>query len=153
MKEQPSKELLAGLSDPHMERVILGAMMLDGRAIAEATDRLAPDDFALDSNKRIFRCVTDMLRRSINVDVSTVRGELERRGELSSIGGLDALLILTDGIPRNYSIDSYVRLVKEKALIRHAVEMHWEAYSSGSAFVDDPNAFIERSIENLQHLR
>ena len=45
----------AGLpSNIDAEKTILGAILLDNAAHAEAAERLEPDDFSLDSHKRIF---------------------------------------------------------------------------------------------------
>ncbi len=52
------------------------------------------------------------------MDYTTVRAELERRREIDAIGGPAYLAYLTEGIPRNLNIESYVRIVKDKSLLR-----------------------------------
>jgi replicative DNA helicase len=52
------------------------------------------------------------------VDLLTVGEELGRRRELDSIGGPAYLAFLTEGIPRNFNIESYVQIVKDKSLLR-----------------------------------
>ena len=44
--------------------------------------------------------------------------ELTRRRELDSVGGPAYLAYLSEGIPRNFNIESYVRIVKDKSLLR-----------------------------------
>ncbi|MGA2438106.1 MAG: replicative DNA helicase, partial [Acidobacteriaceae bacterium] len=44
--------------------------------------------------------------------------ELARRRELDSIGGPAYLAFLTEGIPRNFNIESYVQIVRDKSLLR-----------------------------------
>jgi replicative DNA helicase len=44
--------------------------------------------------------------------------ELARRRELDSIGGPAYLAYLSEGIPQNFNIESYVRIVKDKSLLR-----------------------------------
>ncbi len=60
------------------------------------------------------------------VDYTTVREELTRRRELDSIGGPAYLAFLTEGIPRNLNIESYVRIVKDKSLLRQLMAIFHE---------------------------
>ena len=105
-------------SSVHTEVVILGAMLLDGMAISDATARLKPEDFSLDSHQRVYRAIVDMMAVGHAIDFTTVREELSKRKELDSIGGPAYLAFLTEGIPRNLNIESYVRIVKDKSLLR-----------------------------------
>jgi replicative DNA helicase len=52
------------------------------------------------------------------IDYLTVQEELARRRELDSIGGPAYLAYLTEGIPRNFNIESYVQIVRDKSLLR-----------------------------------
>ena len=45
----------------HTEIAILGAMLLDSVAITDATARLLPEDFSLDSHQRVYRAIIDMV--------------------------------------------------------------------------------------------
>ena len=105
-------------SSIHTEVVILGAMLLDGVAIVDATAKLRTEDFSLDSHQRVYRAMVEMMARGHAIDYTTVREELTRRRELDSIGGPAYLAYLTEGIPRNLNIESYVRIVKDKSLLR-----------------------------------
>jgi replicative DNA helicase len=105
-------------SSVHTEVAILGAMLLDGVAISDATAKLKADDFSLDSHQRIYRAMVDMMALGHGIDYTTVREELTRRRELDSIGGPAYLAYLSEGIPRNFNIESYVRIVKDKSLLR-----------------------------------
>ena len=100
------------------EITILGAMLLDALAITDATARLQPDDFLLDSHRRVYRVMTELLALGHAVDTITVMEELSRRRELDAVGGAAYLAHLTAGIPRNPNIESYVRIVKDKSLLR-----------------------------------
>ena len=102
----------------HTEVAILGAMLLDSVAISDATEKLKAEDFSLDSHQRIFRAIVDLMAKGQGIDITTVRAELERRHELDSIGGPAYLAYLTEGIPRNFNIESYVQIVRDKSLLR-----------------------------------
>jgi replicative DNA helicase len=102
----------------HIEVAILGAMLLDSVAISDATEKLKAEDFSLDSHQRVFRCIVDMMAKGQGIDMLTVRDELKRRRELDTVGGDAYLAFLTEGIPRNFSIESYVQIVRDKSLLR-----------------------------------
>ena len=105
-------------SSVHTEIAILGAMLLDGVAISDATAKLKAEDFSLDSHQRIYRSIVDLMARGHGIDITTVRAELENRREIDSVGGPAYLAYLSEGIPRNFNIESYVRIVKDKSLLR-----------------------------------
>jgi replicative DNA helicase len=110
-------------SSVHTEVAILGAMLLDGVAISDATSKLRAEDFSLDSHQRIYRAVVDLMARGHGIDITTVRAELERRREIDSVGGPAYLAYLSEGIPRNFNIESYVRIVKDKSLLRQLMSI------------------------------
>jgi len=105
-------------SSVHTEIAILGAMLLDGLAISDATAKLKAEDFSLDSHQRVYRAVMHLMDRGQGIDYTTVRAELERRREIDSIGGPAYLAFLSEGIPRNFNIEGYVQIVKDKSLLR-----------------------------------
>jgi replicative DNA helicase len=93
-------------------------MLLDSVAISDATEKLKAEDFSLDSHQRIFRAIVDLMAKGQGIDYLTVQEELARRRELDSIGGPAYLAFLTEGIPRNFNIESYVQIVRDKSLLR-----------------------------------
>jgi replicative DNA helicase len=116
----------------HTEVAILGAMLLDGVAISDATAKLKSEDFSLDSHQRVYRCIIDLLSRGHGIDSLTVAAELERRKELDSIGGRAYIAFLSEGIPRNFNIESYVRIVKDKSLLRQLMAIFHEGMTLAS---------------------
>ncbi|HVJ08803.1 MAG TPA: replicative DNA helicase [Acidisarcina sp.] len=100
------------------ERSILGAILLDNLAYNEAAERLRVEDFSLDSHRRIFARMAELIDAGRAVDIVTLTDELSRRKEVESIGGVAYLASLTEGLPRRLSIEEYVRIVKDKSLLR-----------------------------------
>jgi replicative DNA helicase len=113
-------------SSVHTEIAILGAMLLDGLAISDATGKLRAEDFSLDSHQRVYRAILHLMDRGQGIDTTTVRAELERRREIDSIGGPAYLAFLSEGIPRNFNIEGYVQIVKDKSLLRQLMGIFHE---------------------------
>jgi putative DNA primase/helicase len=96
------------------ERSILGAILLDISAYAQA-ETLLPDDFSLDSHRRIYARMRDLAESSRPIDMITLVEELERRKELEVVGDVGYLSGLVDGVPDRPSIEHYVRMVQDYA--------------------------------------
>ncbi|WP_263367280.1 replicative DNA helicase [Edaphobacter bradus] len=124
-------------SSVHAETAILGAMMLDSLAINDATARLIADDFSLDSHRRIYGAIMELATLGHGVDFITVREVLAKKKELDSIGGPAYLTFLTEGIPRNLNIESYVRIVKDKSLLRQLMSIFSEGATRASDQSED----------------
>jgi replicative DNA helicase len=109
----------AGLpADVFAEKTILGAILLDNAAHAEAAEKLAEDDFSLDSHRRIFLRMTELMNSQRAVDIVTLANELARYKEVEAVGGVAYLASLTEGLPRRPVIEEYIRIVKDKSLLR-----------------------------------
>ncbi|MGP8173365.1 MAG: replicative DNA helicase [Terracidiphilus sp.] len=100
------------------EKTILGAILLDNAAHAEAAEKLESDDFSLDSHRRIFLRMSELMDSQRAVDIVTLANELARYKEVESVGGVAYLASLTEGLPRRPVIEEYIRIVKDKSLLR-----------------------------------
>lgn len=107
----------------HAERTILGAILLENSAFYEAAQDLRVDEFYLDSHRRIYAAITRLMNRGSAADTTTMTEEFITTRELDTIGGPAYLFQLTEDVPRNLSLTSYVRLVKEKASMREMREL------------------------------
>ncbi len=100
------------------EKTILGAILLDNAAHSEAAEKIEADDFSLDSHRRIFLRMTELMDSQRAVDIVTLANELARNKEVESVGGVAYLASLTEGLPRRPVIDEYIKIVKDKSLLR-----------------------------------
>jgi replicative DNA helicase len=100
------------------ERSILGAILLDNRAYNEAAEHLHADDFSLDAHRRIYSRMIDLMESSRPVDIITLTEQLSRAKEVEAVGGVAYLSSLTHGLPRRVSIEDYVKIVRDKAMLR-----------------------------------
>jgi replicative DNA helicase len=100
------------------EKTILGAILLDNTAHSEAAEKIDGDDFSLDSHRRIFIRMSELMNSQRAVDLVTLANELARNKEIESVGGVAYLASLTEGLPRRPVIEEYIRIVKDKSLLR-----------------------------------
>src|SRR5438309_11680649 len=100
------------------ERSILGAILLDNEVYPQAAEGLRSDDFSLDSHRRIYARMVELNETGRPVDIITLTEELGRHKEVESVGGVAYISSLTEGLPRRENIEHYVKIVKDKALLR-----------------------------------
>ena len=105
------------------ERSILGAILLDNHSYNEAAEKLRAEDFSLDSHRRIYSRMSELIDARRAVDIVTLAEELARRKEVEAVGGVAYLASLTEGLPRRPSIEEYVRIVKDKSLSRQLISI------------------------------
>jgi replicative DNA helicase len=103
------------------ERFVLGAIMSNETAFLQVAGTLTADDFSIEKHKRIFLRMSDLHERGESIDRVTLANELMRQGQLQSVDGLSYLVSLDDGLPQFHNLESYVNIVKEKALLRRII--------------------------------
>jgi len=115
----PDVTLDAGLpANVDAEKTILGAILLDNSAHSEAAEKLEAEDFSLDSHRRIFLRMSELMNEQRAVDIVTLSHELARYKEVEAVGGVAYLASLTEGLPLRPVIEEYIRIVKDKSLLR-----------------------------------
>jgi replicative DNA helicase len=105
------------------ERSILGAILLDDKAIHTVVETLHKEDFYLESHRRIFEKMFALTAEGTAIDLITLKNELQRSDDLESAGGAAYLASLTDGMPRAINVEHYSQIVKEKATLRRLIQI------------------------------
>ena len=114
------------------ERSILGAILLDNLAYNQAAEHLKPEDFLLDSHRRIYSRMMDLAESSRAIDHLTLAEELQRHAEFEPIGGYAYLSGLLDGVPDRPSIEHYIKIVRDKAMLRGIISISTAAIARAS---------------------
>src|SRR6202789_1836773 len=137
------------------EMTILGAMLVEPVAIIDATMLLKTDDFALDSHRKIYSSMLQLAELGHGVDIVTIADHLNKKKELDSVGGLPYLASLSEGLPRKLSIESYVRIVRDKSLMRQLLSVcdmgMVEASDQSREALDVLNQVTSRLTEISEH--
>lgn len=105
------------------ERAVLGAILLDSVQYFDAAELVVPDDFHLESHRRIYGRIREMMEAQLPVDLVTVVEELRNQQQLEAIGGAAYLAGLTEGLPQRPSVRHYVKIVHDKAILRRLIAL------------------------------
>jgi replicative DNA helicase len=103
------------------ERFVLGSILLDDSLFVQVAGTLQPEDFSLEKHRRIFLRMAALQDRGERIDRVTVYNELLKHNEAETCDGLSYLISLDDGLPRISNIDAYVRIVRDKAMLRRII--------------------------------
>ncbi|MBQ6249307.1 MAG: replicative DNA helicase, partial [Oscillospiraceae bacterium] len=99
------------------EQAVLGAMLIDADCVKDVVEQLRPEDFYLRQNRDIYETITQMFVYSKPIDGVTVAGEMERLG-LYNENTRPYLVQLIEVTPTSGNVMEYVRIVRDKALMR-----------------------------------
>ena len=102
------------------ERAVLGACLLDQRAVVEAIPVLEPDHFYHETNRLLYQAIRSLATRNKPVDFVTVTEALMDNGNLIRVGS-DYISELVDAVGSTANIKHYINGVKEKAIQRELI--------------------------------
>ncbi len=103
------------------ERSVLGGILIDNRAFHVAAGIIQPAQMFRDAHRRIFKAIWKLADRNAEIDLVTVKEELEQAGDLEETGGPVYLAALVDGVPRSTNVLAYAEIVKDKATLRQLI--------------------------------
>jgi replicative DNA helicase len=131
------------------EKTILGAILLDNSAHSEAAEKIEADDFSLDSHRRIFARMSELMDAQRAVDIVTLANELARNKEIESVGGVAYLASLTEGLPRRPVIEEYIRIVKDRSMLRRLMAICSRAIADAADQSDSAISVLDRAEAGL----
>ncbi len=147
---------LIGARLPHnveAEQSELGSMLLDPRCVPEVMEHLRTEDFYISQNKAIFEAIQSMFTLNETIDPVTVIDKLTVRGSLDAAGGRAYILKLLDITPTAVNVAQYIKIVRDKAVLRNldetTAEIH-EVIASGEGEADYVVEFAEQKIYEIR---
>lgn len=120
-----SPESLLKNVPPHSldaERAVLGAVLIDARAIDEVAEVVLPSHFYKGGHAAIYEAVLELWKQDQPVDVVLVNEELSRKGLLEQVGGTATLVELTEAVPTSANATYYAEVVRDYACRRQLIQ-------------------------------
>jgi replicative DNA helicase len=141
-----------GLTNVDAERFVLGSILLDDSLYVQAAGTLEADDFSLEKHRRIFKRMGELQERGEKIDRITVANELMKFNELEACDGLSYLVSLDDGLPQIPNLDSYIRIVKDKAMLRRIIFASQHMMNRCLMGEEEPDEILAGAEETLLKL-
>ncbi len=124
--------------DIKAEVCVIGAIMIDAKAVTVARETLTEDSFYRPAHQTIFRVLCWMADHPAKwglPDLVTVRAAMRERGCLESVGGVEYLIEMVEGVPSAANISHYAGIVAEmaqrRAVIIAGTQAANEAFGTG----------------------
>lgn len=113
-----------------LEKAVLGAILIDKKAINSVVGILKVDSFYQDANQRIFMSILNLWELGDPIDILTVTNRLKTEGNLEMIGGAYYVSKLTSRVNSSANIEYHCTLILQAALKRKMIAL-------GGCILDD----------------
>ena len=134
------------------ERFVLGSVLLNQDTYFQVAGAVEPEDFSLESHRRIFARMKDLYDRGEKIDRVTLANELMKQGQIESVGGFSYLVSLDEGLPELSNLDSYIRIVKDKATLRKLIFSAQKLIDRCFIGEEEPDEILASAEESLLKL-
>ena len=124
---------------------VLGSMLIEEDAVAQAIEVLTPEFFYKDTHKKIFQTLINLFNENKPADLITLTENLEKNGLLEEVGGASTLAFLTTAVPTAANLMHYVRIVKEKYILRHLINNATQIVTDCYDGTQDVEALLDRA--------
>ena len=119
------------------EQSVLGAMIVERSAIAEAAEELTFEDFYTESHREIFKAILDLYGKDMPVDIITLVEHLNATGKVDQCGGISYVTKLSTSVASISNVSSYVKIVKDKSTLRKLIRISNETIEDAYKKQDD----------------
>ncbi len=106
-----------------IEQVVLGAMMLESRAINDTIDILTEKTFYDVKHQYIFKAIRTLFGATKPIDLVTVSTQLQKNGELELAGGAAYVSSLTTRVASAAHVQHHARILAEKFIKRELINV------------------------------
>lgn len=138
------------VNDLDAEAVCLAAALVDPNAYPLIADRLRPDRFFSEANRRIWEAIVSVAATG-PVDAVAVKGRLADTGRLAQVGG-GAYLAQVIGAPATVYVERYAARVAELARLRDLINACHVIIANAPDHMADGQAFLDRAAADVRAL-
>lgn len=130
------------------ELAVLGSMLLERDAISRAIELIDESAFYNQNNRIIFSAIVKLYDTNKAVDTITLIEELKRKRSLDEVGGPSYITSLTTSIPTSANITHYIKIVKEKAILRNLISTSSQIISESY----DATSNVDSLLDKAEHM-
>ena len=136
-------------SSEESERIILGAILLDNALISQAIEALKADDFYSPLHRRIFTAMTALFESAKQIDPILIIEELKKEGSVDAIGGISTISNLTFGLPHFSDLTDYLKVVKDKSIVRRLIRTCNQITSEALSEEEDATVLLDHAEQMI----
>lgn len=132
-----------------LEEAVLGALMLEKDAAADAFEILIAESFYKDEHQKIFSAIKSLFEQSKPIDILTVTEQLKNTGELEFVGGPFYISQLTSKVASAANIEFHSRIITQKYILRELIKISSETIKD---CYDDTTDVLDLLDKTEKHL-
>ena len=133
------------------EQSILACLLIDNNVVSSITERIKPQDFYSEANKKIYQTMFLLYETNQPIDFVTVVDKLEKSNILGEVGGIEYITTLASSLPSAVNYKTYVDIVKRDSINRSLIlagqQIIENAYKGGE--IEQSIAFAEKIIYDI----
>lgn len=127
------------------ERALLGCMLLDEEARIKVLENFKKDFFYSQANQKIFSSILKLFENGERCDVVTLTEILKKENILDEIGGPEYILNIAESVPTSAYIDEYMKIVKEKYILRTLITNATKIISDAYNQSEDVESLLDKA--------
>ena len=131
------------------EQSVLGGILIDNEALHKVLEIIEPNDFYRDNHKKIFLAFLELFENNTPLDIITVTELLQKKGELTNVGGATYLASLVDSVPTTANITHYAKIIKEKSILRSLIAKATDIVNMGFEASEDVAEILDKAEEAI----
>ncbi|WP_291569920.1 replicative DNA helicase [Clostridium sp. UBA4548] len=131
------------------EQSVLGSMLIDKTAIAQAVEVLNAEDFYRDTHKVIFSAIRELYQKDTPVDMITLLDYLRSTEKLEEAGGITYITEISSSVPTTANISSYIQIVEDKSTLRKLIRTSTEIIEQSYNKQDNVEAVMDLAEKKI----
>lgn len=105
------------------EQSVIGALLMDPRALAKVADVLSEDDFYRRDHRLIYQAILELDAHGKPFDVVTVGDWIAERGQAGMVENGAYVVQLATSVPGSSNVMAYAEQVRERAIRRRLIDV------------------------------
>ncbi|PJI08382.1 MULTISPECIES: replicative DNA helicase [Clostridium] len=131
------------------EQSVLGSMISDKNCIAQAAETLRGEDFYRENHQIIFNAMIGLFQKDIPVDLITLLEYLRSTDKLEAAGGITYVTQIRDSIASTVNIQSYIKIVKDKSILRRLIKSSNDIIEESYSKQDDVEKVLDGAEKRI----
>lgn len=146
------KQLRVPPQNIEAEQAVLGAILMDSKALDRVLPLLPKNVFYRDAHNRIYSAMLELQSVGDPIDTVTLTNHLSKHNLLDKVGGAFYLTGLVETLPSAANVEHYAEIVREKHVLREIIAASHKLIEDAYEGEGDPNELLDAAEHHLFEL-
>lgn len=134
------------------EQALLGSLLINPDIGEQVIMAISTDEFYDRTHKEIFEAMSSVIKKNIRVDLITLVNELKSTKKLDELGGEVYLTELADTTPTSSHFQEYLKIVKDKSILRKLISAGQEIAGLGQEEAKEVSEVLSLAQDKLDKI-